>query len=72
MPKNNPPVKLIQSVARDMGIKISSRVAAKASMLLDRIEDAAEQLHEIEAFLRLYSDPTGERAVRNVINGAKA
>ena len=70
MPKNNPPVKLIKSVALDMGIKISNRVASKASLMMDKIEDAAEQISEIEAFLRFYSDPTGETAVRNVMKVA--
>lgn len=70
MPKNNQEVKLIVSVARDMGIKMSNRLATKASDALSSIEGRALDIPSIEAFLRLYSDPTGERAVRNVMQVA--
>lgn len=69
MPKNSQ-IRLIQSVAKDMGVRLSSRMAVKVDAAMDRIEDAALTVPEIEAYLHLWSDPTGERAVRNVMAAA--
>lgn len=65
MPKNTE-VKLIQSVARDMGIRLSNRLATTVANAMDCIEERALNVPEIEAYLRLWSDPTGEKAARNV------
>lgn len=68
MPKNNQEVKLIMSVARDMGIRMSNRMASKASMAMDRIDDRKLEIPDIEAFLRFYSDPTGETAIKHAMD----
>lgn len=65
MPKNSE-IRLIQSVAKDAGIRLSSRMAVKASAAMDRMGDDALTIPEIEAYLHLWSDPTGETAAKNV------
>lgn len=51
-----------------MGIKLSSRAANKALGQMDRIEDRKLEVPDIEAFLRFYSDPTGETAVKHAMD----
>ena len=65
MPKNTE-IKLIQSVAKSAGVHLSSRMAVKAAAAMDRMEDRALTVPEIERFLHLWADPTGETAARNV------
>lgn len=62
----NSEIRLIQSVAKGAGIRLSSRMAVKASAAMDRVEDRALTIPEIERFLHLWADPTGETAARNV------
>lgn len=65
MPKNTE-IKLIQSVAKSAGVRLSSRMAVKAAAAMDHMEDRALTIPEIERFLHLWADPTGETAARNV------
>lgn len=65
MPKNTE-IKLIRSVAKSAGIRLSNRMATVASLAMDRAEDRALTIPEIERFLHLWADPTGETAARNV------